>query len=802
MKTRYRKIIGDFTADYLKQSMLVIAMAIGIVGVGSILGAYYVIKRTMADNYLGTVPASATLEVEKALAQSLVDSISHLPGIQAAERHATRMTRMRIGDRWYPLLLFVTDNFRHKQTNKFTSLSGETTPPTGTMLVERSALGVMRAGEGDTLSVMLPHGHPLKMKISGVVHDPALAPAWQEQAGYGYVSMATLRLLDSTSYFNQLRILVSEQPYSRAHITATATEVATWLTQRGYPVHEVKVPAPGQHPHQSQMTTVVTLFIIFSFLVLALGAIVVATAMATVMVKQVRQIGVMKAIGATSRQIAMLYGLMIVIPCLMAAAIAIPISMWIASAFATQLATLLNLEITDSSIPLKVALIQLAAAIGIPLLTAAAPIVRGSRTSVRQALDNYGVGQTIGRIPGWITWRSPLGFVNHTLQLSLRNVFRQRSRLVMTLGLLAAGGAMFMTARNVSAAWDKNLERVYQQRLYDLEIRLDGPADTSRLLPMLRLLPGVRCVEGLQHTAAAFQRHRVFSVTATYPDGGHGSFSIQALPFNTRLLNPTLLEGSWLTADATNKIVLNQIARGMAPGTVNIGDSVSLSIDGNTSVWVIAGFTEDVGTPATAYVSAQAFSKHVSAGPVNVVRVAFHDRSRDHVIQNNERIETLLENEKVLVNAFVPVWLIRNAVAAHMKILVNTLTALAVLMALVGAIGLMSAMSMNVLERTREIGVMRTLGATPAIIRQLIMAESLLIGAFSLAIAFAGSLLLSAYMENLIGNLSFRTPLPFAVSATGSIIWVLILLAGSVLATWYPIRRAQNISTREALAYE
>jgi putative ABC transport system permease protein len=343
---------------------------------------------------------------------------------------------------------------------------------------------------------------------------------------------------------------------------------------------------------------------------------------------------------------------------------------------------------------------------------------------------------------------------------------------------------------------------VYQQRLYDLEIRLDGPADTSRLLPMLRSLPGIRCVEGLQHAAAAFPRHRVFSVTATYPDGGHGSFSIQALPFNTRLLNPTLLEGNWLTADSAHRVVLNQIARSMAPGTVNIGDSVSLSIDGNTSVWVIAGFTEDVGTPATAYVSAQAFSKHIAAGPVNVVRVAFHDRSRDHVIQNKERLETLLENEKVLVNAFVPVWRIRNAVAAHMKILVNTLTALAVLMALVGAIGLMSAMSMNVLERTREIGVMRTLGATPAIIRQLIMAESLLIGALSLAIAFAGSLLLSIYMENLIGNLSFRTPLPFAVSATGSIIWVLILLTGSILATWYPIRRAQKISIRAALAYE
>jgi putative ABC transport system permease protein len=127
---------------------------------------------------------------------------------------------------------------------------------------------------------------------------------------------------------------------------------------------------------------------------------------------------------------------------------------------------------------------------------------------------------------------------------------------------------------------------------------------------------------------------------------------------------------------------------------------------------------------------------------------------------------------------------------------------MAVLMALVGTIGLMSTMSMNVMERTREIGVMRAIGATPKKIRTLITWEGLIIGALSLFVAFALAVLFSTWMGKFIGNMSFRTPLTLTISATGLLIWVGIIGVGSYLATLYPARRASNLSTREALAYE
>ena len=791
--------MGDLTSDYSKNFMLVLAVAIGVFGIGSILGGYSVIKREMTDNYMSTVPASATIEIEEGITEDLLDSVKQFPGIKEAERHATLVARMKVGEKWYPLLLFIIDDFTDKRTNKVYHITGETEPPTGTMLVERTAFVVMQAKEGDELIIKTPHGQPYKIKLSGTVHDPGLAPAWQEQSGYGYITLSTLQMLGETQGFDQLRILVSKQPDSRKHIIEKAQAVSEQLKLAGYNIHEIQVPPPGRHPHQSQMSAVMSIFIVFSFLILILGSILVATSMATLMVKQIRQIGVMKTIGANSSQITRLYLVMIVLLCIVALIIAIPLSRLAASGFYNQIAVLLNLEIRDASMPFWVPALQIGSGIIIPLIAAAFPVIRGSRISVKNALDNYGVAQGNMGNKSWAVRFSQLDFFSETFRLSIRNVFRQRSRLTMTLGLLAAGGAMFMTAMNVSKAWEENLKRIYTQRLYDLEVRLNSSVPTDSLLDKIMAIPGVSVAEGWSHSPTSISKDNAFEVTHTYPDKGHGSFTMQALPIPTKMLNLTVVEGRWLTNKESNDVVLNQAAR----GSLKIGERVSLSIDGKPSEWNVIGFTEDVGSPASAYVSLEVFSRRTNTvSQTKMLRISYADRSKENAVRKNREIEGLLEKENISVSSTIPVWLLHNAVAAHMKVLVNSLLAMAILMALVGTLGLMSTMSMNILERTREIGIMRAIGATPKKISALIVWEGLLIGSMSIFIAFALSLILSTYMGRLIGNMAFRTPLSLTISGLALGIWILIIILGSCAATLYPARRANKITTREALAYE
>jgi putative ABC transport system permease protein len=793
------KVIRDLTSNYSKNLMLVLAIAVGVFGIGSILGAYKVINREMATNYLSTEPASATIEYEGTISNELLKSIKSFPGIKKAERRATITGRMKVEDRWYPILLFVIDDFKKMEINKALPVSGSQTPDTGSMLVERTALVVMQANEGDEVTIKTPHGEPRSLKITGLVRDPGLAPAWQEQAGYAYITLDALHQLGEKQGFDLLRLQVSENEYSASEITRKAEEVADFLKTKGIKIHEIQVPPPGKHPHQSQMNAVLTIFIVFCFMILGLGSILVATSMATLMVKQVRQIGVMKTIGGNSAQIGRLYVLMLFVICIVALIVSIPLSRLAAFGFYTQIAGLLNLEITDTSIPWSVPLIQLISGITLPMIAAAFPLVRGSRISVRAALDNYGVSAKSTPV----SFISRLPFVNalsDTFRLALRNAFRQRSRLGLTLGLLAAGGAMFMTALNVSEAWDKNLKRIYVQRLYDQEIKLNDRIDPDSVFQRIESLSGVTTVEGWDYSSTSVVKESNYEVTKTYPDKGHGSFTILALPVNTKLLNPTLTEGQWLSREGTNEVVLNQMAR---TSEMKIGDEISLSLEDKPTTWKIIGFTEDVGSSAAAYVSIETFSKlNQSTNQIKMVRIGYEDRSKENALYKNREIEKVLEELHVSVSSSTPVWLLHNAVAAHMKVLVNSLLAMAILMAVVGTLGLTSTISMNVLERTREIGVMRAIGATPKKIRNLIVSEGLIIGVISIVLAFVISIALSYFMGEFIGHISFRTPLTLTISLMAILIWVLIVIAGSYLATILPAKKANIVTTREALSYE
>jgi putative ABC transport system permease protein len=272
-----------------------------------------------------------------------------------------------------------------------------------------------------------------------------------------------------------------------------------------------------------------------------------------------------------------------------------------------------------------------------------------------------------------------------------------------------------------------------------------------------------------------------------------------ALPVPTQLLKPTISEGRWLVSKTANEVVLNQNGR----GAFKIGDRISLAVDGKPTEWTIVGFTEDVGSPATAYVSLDAFSKLMGTNEqVKMLRIAYTDRSRENAVIKNRNVEALLENENISVLSTIPVWLLQNAIAAHMKVLVNSLMAMAILMAVVGTLGLMSTMSMNILERTREIGVMRAIGATPKKIRNLVIWEGLFTGALSIFIAILFALILSTYLGRFIGNMAFRTPLKLTVSINALAIWIFLIAIGSYVATLFPARRANKITTREALSYE
>jgi putative ABC transport system permease protein len=185
---RWKKILRDLQATRGRMAIMVAAIAVSIFGVGTILSAYAILPREISRNYLGTNPASAFLELDR-VDDPLVEAVHHQPNIAEAEA-SSLINASAEGDQneWMPLLLFVIKDFDGMKINTFLPESGAYPPPEQTILLEREALKLINAKIGDSLTIQTPNGGKRTIVISCTVHDPGLAPAWQGQQLYGYIT--------------------------------------------------------------------------------------------------------------------------------------------------------------------------------------------------------------------------------------------------------------------------------------------------------------------------------------------------------------------------------------------------------------------------------------------------------------------------------------------------------------------------------------------------------------------------------------------------------------------------------------
>ena len=135
-------------------------------------------------------------------------------------------------------------------------------------------------------------------------------------------------------------------------------------------------------------------------------------------------------------------------------------------------------------------------------------------------------------------------------------------------------------------------------------------------------------------------------------------------------------------------------------------------------------------------------------------------------------------------------------------VLVYFMLVSAIMIAIVGGLGLMSTMSINTLERTREIGVMRAIGASNFDIQKIVLVEGLFIGLLSWVFGVLFSAPITSVLVYGVGVAIFKTPLAFTFGMDGIMLWLGLTLFIAALASALPARRASKLTVRDTLAYE
>ena len=771
---RARKIVGDLRASPGRTVLVTLSIAIGVAVVGMVAGARSLMLRTLdASRDEGRFP-SATLRAESFPPDALV-AVRGVPGV--AEPGASR-----------DLVLFALPRFAGLRIGRVTRGRGDWPPRPGTMLVERSSLGELGVGVGGAVRLQLPSGSRRSVRVTGTVRDVNVPSTRTSGVLYGYVTNETLRRLGDRGEPNELLLRV---PGDRRDAERAAAGARRILESDGVVVTQTIVPKPGAFWAADPVEAMVLLLTVLAVVCLVMSAFLVVNVVSATVTQQRRQIGVMKAIGARPRATASLYLSTAGIYGLAAFVVAVPLAAVGALVLVDYATGLINLNAPPFSFPPYVLGLQVAVAIALPLAAALVPAVRASRVTVQQAIT--GGGREGGlRFPTLLAERA--ASVPVAARLALTNVFRRKGRLLLTVGTLALGGAVFVGVLSVRGSMLRTLDEGASYGGYDVNVTFEQAHPLTALERAALATPGVK-------------RAQAWSVEGAYrvrPDGSESeTFSVVGAPHGSDLLQPRIVRGRALRPGDRRAVVVNtdvlESEEGLRPD-----DRIRLSVNGRPPTsWHVVGVAQRIVVGPVLYADDETLAR--AAGEPGLTRrlvVVTRDRTGAGQTEVAAALTDRLERAGFSVTSARTSAELRSLDRTNFGIIVSFLIVMATLLAIVGGLGLSGMLSINVIERSREIGVLRAVGARDRDVTQLVLVEGLLVAAVGCALAAPLGLLVGRALSDAVGNLFLGAPLAYSYSTIGLLLWLGLALVLAVAASAFPARRAMRLTVRDVLAYE
>jgi putative ABC transport system permease protein len=289
-----------------------------------------------------------------------------------------------------------------------------------------------------------------------------------------------------------------------------------------------------------------------------------------------------------------------------------------------------------------------------------------------------------------------------------------------------------------------------------------------------------------------------------YPDGLVAeNVNMLAPPAESQLVNPLMAEGRWIRKDDIRKLAISEAALKFYPN-LQPGDYIPLNIQGREELWEVVGIFKFVGNEGILAYAPYEYISQISnlANRSYSFRVVADKHDRAYQDMMAEKLDHYFRDEGFKVRKSESGLSSLDTASESLDILVTFLLIMAILTAIVGAMGLTGTMGMNVLERTREIGIMRAIGADDSAVMWTVIAEGFVIGSISFVLAIIVSIPFTYVLSDIVSTAVFQTPIKVVFTFLGYAIWFGLVLLLSVVGSILPARNAARLTIREVLAYE
>lgn len=788
LSARLHKIGGDVRASRSRTALVALSIAVGVAAVGTVVGARSLMLRSLDESRDEAAFPSATLLTEP-FVPPVVAAVRRVPGVAGVEARRVVGAQVRVHGKWRDLTITAPADFDAVRIGRITPARGRWPPPTGTMLVERSSLASLERPIGGAVRVRLASGARRWVRVAGSVHDLNVPSTRTSGVLYGYVTRTTLRLLGDERGPNTLLLRVAGD---RRAAERAAARVRALLLQHRIEVRSTVVPKPGTFWAADAVRAMVLLLTVLAVVCLFTSTFLVVNIVSSLVAQQTRQVGVMKAIGARAAQTAALYLATAGAYGAAALVIAVPVAAVGALALVTYSAGLINLDVAGFSLPAHVLGLELVAGLVLPVFAALAPVMAASKATVREAIASQGLGDAGSALSGTLAERASR--VPVAMRLALTNILRRKRRMLLTTATLALGGAVFIGVLSVRASLLGTLDTAAQYRAYDVDIGLD------RAYPAGRLERAAGDVRGVTRAEA-------WSVEGAYrvrPDSSQSqTFSVVGAPAGTTLLRPQLTRGRSLRLGDGRAVVVNTDVLESEPG-LRPGDSIRLAVNGRRPTrWQIVGIARRVVAGPVIYAN-QAPLAHAGGEDGLARRLVVVTRDHSDAAQGRvaSALTARLQQDGFRIASARTSNDLQSLDRKNFGIIVSFLLAMAVLLALVGGLGVTGLLSITVVERSREIGVLRAIGAHTGDVARLVVVEGVVVAVLAVALAAPLALPVGLGLSDAVGRLFLGAPLAYSYSVGGALAWLGLALVLGVAASLLPARRAARLTVRAVLAYE
>lgn len=237
------------------------------------------------------------------------------------------------------------------------------------------------------------------------------------------------------------------------------------------------------------------------------------------------------------------------------------------------------------------------------------------------------------------------------------------------------------------------------------------------------------------------------------------------------------------------------------PPGIAVGDSVGVRQRGRTTRFPIVGIVKAIAPVPTIDAPPGAVRGVTGRVPGESRSIRVVSRTHDDAgqLRAARALETAFENAGIEVAGMHRMLDQKKGILDHLVILISILTMASLIVVIVGAIGLASTLTVSVVQRTRKIGILGAIGATPGTIAGQVTFEGLLLAVLSWLAALVLSIPLSYGLEYAAGMIFLRMPLPFSLSPSAAGTWLALVVVLALVCSFYPARRATGLSIREAL---